>query len=91
MSFFITRFDPGAKYGGYNQFDCQHAIINKFVKDLLKKQVKQGLSMAYALLEEDGASSDSPVSSRSPATPLCCRRWVPCSVADSPKPFPVSD
>ena len=54
MSFFITRFDPGAKYGGYNQFDCQHAVINKFVKDSLKKQVKQGLSVAYALLEEDG-------------------------------------
>ncbi len=56
MSFFITRFDPGAKYGGYNQFDCQHAVINKFVKDSLKKQVKQGLSVAYALLEEDGAT-----------------------------------
>jgi GNAT superfamily N-acetyltransferase len=56
MSFCIARFDPGAKYGGYNQFDCQHAVINKFVKDSLKKQVKQGLSVAYALLEEDGAT-----------------------------------
>jgi|GEM_PF-2661671 len=56
MSFFITRFDPGAKYGGYNQFDCQHAVINKFVKDSLKKQVKQGLSVAYALLEDDGTT-----------------------------------
>jgi GNAT superfamily N-acetyltransferase len=56
MSFFIIRFDPGAKYGGYNQFDCRHTVINKFVKDSLKKQVKQGLSVAYALLEDDGAT-----------------------------------
>ena len=52
MSFVVTRFDPTAKYAGYNKFDCQHPRINKFVKDSLKKQVKQGLSVAYALLEE---------------------------------------
>lgn len=54
--FFITRFDPGAKYAGSNQFDCQHTVINKFVKVSLKKQVKQGLSVAYALLEDDGTT-----------------------------------
>ncbi|MYM82509.1 N-acetyltransferase [Duganella sp. FT50W] len=59
MSFVIARFDPSAKYAGYNQFDCQHQQINKFVKDSLKKQVKQGLSVAYALLEESqDANSD---------------------------------
>jgi GNAT superfamily N-acetyltransferase len=52
MNVVIERFDPAGKYAGYNQFDCQHALINKFVKDSLKKQVKQGLSVAYALLEE---------------------------------------
>jgi GNAT superfamily N-acetyltransferase len=52
MSFVISRFDPLAKYAGFNQFDCQHHRINKFVKDSLKKQVKQGLSVAYAILEE---------------------------------------
>lgn len=52
MSVVIARFDPSAKYAGYNQFDCQHPQINKFVKDSLRKQVKQGLSVAYALLEE---------------------------------------
>ena len=52
MSFVIARFDPSAKYAGFNQFDCQHNIINKFVKNSLKKQVQQGLSVAYALLEE---------------------------------------
>ena len=52
MSFVIARFDSAAKYAGYNQFDCQHPQINKFVKDSLKKQVKQSLSVAYVLLEE---------------------------------------
>ena len=52
MSFVITRFDPTVKYAGYNQFDCQHTLINKFVKDSLKKQVRQGLSVAYVLLEK---------------------------------------
>lgn len=52
MSFVIARFDSTAKYAGYNQFDCQHLQINKFVKGSLKKQVKQGLSVAYVLLEE---------------------------------------
>ena len=60
MNVVIERFDPAGKYAGYNQFDCQHALINKFVKDSLKKQVKQGLSVAYALLEEspDAHSAD---------------------------------
>jgi GNAT superfamily N-acetyltransferase len=53
MSFFIARFDPITKYAGYNQFDCENDLINKFVKGSLKKQVKQGLSIAYALLEEN--------------------------------------
>lgn len=52
MSFVVTRFDPAATYAGFNQFDCGHQVINKFVKSSLKKQVKQGLSVAYALLEE---------------------------------------
>lgn len=52
MSFVIARFDPAVKYAGFNQFDCQLHPVNKFVKDSLKKQVKQGLSVAYVLLEE---------------------------------------
>lgn len=52
IGFVIARLDPLAKYAGFNQFDCQHHRINKFVKDSLKKQVKQGLSVAYVLLEE---------------------------------------
>jgi GNAT superfamily N-acetyltransferase len=52
MGFVISRFDPLGKYTGFNQFDCQHHQINKFVKDSLKKQVKQGLSVAYAILDE---------------------------------------
>lgn len=52
MGFVISQFDPLVKYADFNQFDCQHHQINKFVKDSLKKQVKQGLSVAYAILEE---------------------------------------
>jgi GNAT superfamily N-acetyltransferase len=52
MSFVIARFDPLLKYAGFNQFDCQHPLINKFVKTSLKQQVKKGLSIAYVLLAE---------------------------------------
>jgi GNAT superfamily N-acetyltransferase len=52
VSFVIERFDPAKTYLGYKQFDCQHHQINRFVQHALKKQVKQGLSVAYALLEE---------------------------------------
>ena len=45
MSFVIARFDPAVKYAGFNQFDCQLHPVNKFVKDSLKKQVKQRLSV----------------------------------------------
>lgn len=52
MSFFIARFDPAMKYGAYKQFDCQYHAINKYVSDSLKRQVKLGLCVAYALLED---------------------------------------
>lgn len=52
MGWVIARFDPSINYLGLKQFDCQHHLINQFVKNSLKKQVKQGLSVAYALLEE---------------------------------------
>ena len=52
MNCVIARFDPAAKYAGFNQFDCGLPTINKFVRDSLKKQDRQGLSVAYALLEE---------------------------------------
>lgn len=54
MGFFISRFDPAQTYAGFNPFDCQHHAINTFVKGSLKKQVKQGLCVAYALLEASG-------------------------------------
>jgi GNAT superfamily N-acetyltransferase len=52
MTFVIDRFDPAVAYAGFNQFDCGHSVINKFVKDSLKKQVRNNLSVAYAILEE---------------------------------------
>ena len=52
MTFVIERFDAAKTYAGFNQFRCGQDAIDKFVKSSLKKQVRQGLSVAYAVLEE---------------------------------------
>ena len=38
-------------YGGRKQFDCGHAVIDKFVHDSLASQVKRQLSVAYVLTD----------------------------------------
>jgi len=53
MSIEFSLFDPAQKYGGRKQFDCGHAVINKFVHDSLVTQVKKQLSVAYVLTESD--------------------------------------
>lgn len=91
MGLVIARFDPSARYAGFNQFDCRHHQINKFVKDSLKKQVRQGLSVAYALLDEaqDGhpdrfvgfytiASHSIPLSALAGLQPGSLPRIIPC-------------
>ena len=51
MSVVITKFDPNLAYLGQKQFDCEHTVINKFVHQSLKAQVKKNLSVAYILLD----------------------------------------
>lgn len=53
MSIEFSLFDPGKTYGGRKQFDCGHAVINKFVRDSLVQQVKRQLSVAYVLTDSD--------------------------------------
>lgn len=58
MTFYIKHFDPAAKYTDFNKFSCNHPVIDKFVKSSLKKQVSQGLSVAYAVFEESKNNVD---------------------------------
>ncbi len=51
MTIFATQYDPALKYAGLKDFDCGHQAINRFVRSSLAKQVKQGLSAAYVLLD----------------------------------------
>lgn len=51
MSFVIEPFDPNKKYSDYNNFSCGHSVIDRFVRSSLRNQVRQGLSIGYALLD----------------------------------------
>ena len=51
MSIEFSLFNPAISYGGRKQFDCGHAVINKFVRDSLVSQVKRQLSVAYVLTD----------------------------------------
>jgi GNAT superfamily N-acetyltransferase len=53
MSIEFSLFDPALSYGGRKQFDCGHAVINKFVRESLVPQVKRQLSVAYVLTDSD--------------------------------------
>ena len=53
MSIVFSVFDQAQTYGGRKQFDCGHAVINKFVHDSLASQVKRQLSVAYVLTDSD--------------------------------------
>lgn len=56
MTVELSLFDPAKTYQGMKQFDCGHAVINKFVAGSLKQQVRNGLSVAYVLT--DSANND---------------------------------
>jgi len=51
MSIEFSYLDPSKVYSGRKQFDCEHAVINKFVHDSLVLQVKKNLSVAYVLTD----------------------------------------
>ena len=56
MSFELGIFDPEITYFEQKKFDCEHAVINKFVAGSLKQQVKKNTSVAYVLT--DPAAND---------------------------------
>lgn len=56
MSFELGIFDPEITYFEQKKFDCEHAVINKFVSSSLKQQVKKNTSVAYVLT--DPAAND---------------------------------
>lgn len=49
MTIELSLYDPALTYAGQKQFDCGHAVINSFVHNSLKSQVKKSLSVAYVL------------------------------------------
>jgi GNAT superfamily N-acetyltransferase len=51
MSFEISLYDPTQSYIGQKQFDCGNTVINSFVHNSLKPQVKKSLSVAYVLTD----------------------------------------
>ena len=51
MGFVLEVLDAGKTYTEQKNFDCNHAVINKFVHGSLKQQVKHGTSVAWVLLD----------------------------------------
>lgn len=56
MTIGLSLYDPALAYTGQKQFDCGHAVINAFVRNSLKPQVKKHLSVGYVLT--DAAQAD---------------------------------
>lgn len=55
MTIVFSKYDSSLTYQGQKKFDCGHAVINKFVRDSLKSQVKKGVCVAYALTDHSQA------------------------------------
>jgi hypothetical protein len=53
MTVKIERFDATKKYTDINKFDCNNSIVNKFVHNSLKSQVKAGTSVAWVLVDTE--------------------------------------
>lgn len=53
MNIKLALYNPEQSYTEQKKFDCGNAIINKYVHENLKKQVKQNLCVAYVLLDAD--------------------------------------
>ena len=51
MTIEISLYAPTLIYAEQKQFDCNHAVINAFVRNSLKPQVKKNLSVAYVLTD----------------------------------------
>lgn len=55
MNIASSLFDPTVKHPGLKDFDCGLDAINRFARHNLSKQVRQGVCVAYALLDTDDA------------------------------------
>lgn len=51
MTVHVSQYDVAHVYPDQKKFDCGHDIINRFVRDSLKSQVKKNLSAAYVLTD----------------------------------------
>lgn len=51
MRLAISSLDPLAVYADQKKFDCEHALINKFVASSLRQQVAKKLSAAFVLVD----------------------------------------
>lgn len=51
MTIGISPYDPALVYTGQKQFDCGHSVINAFVHNSLKPQIKKNLSVGYVLTD----------------------------------------
>lgn len=51
MTIVFSKYDPSLTYAGQRKFDCAHTVINKFVHDSLKSQVRKGVCVAYVLTD----------------------------------------
>jgi len=49
----LEIFDTNKIYKGQKEFDCNNSMINKFVYKSLKKKVKDHLTKAYVLLQDE--------------------------------------
>ncbi|AAY49472.1 GNAT family N-acetyltransferase [Xanthomonas campestris] len=56
MTVQLSHFDPDVTYALQKKFDCGVEVINNFVKNSLKQQVRKSLSVAYVLT--DASESD---------------------------------
>lgn len=53
MTLAISSLDPLALYADQKKFDCEHALINKFVAGSLRQQVAKKLSAAFVLVDTE--------------------------------------
>ncbi len=53
MTLELSLYNPALTYAGQKQFDCEHDLINAFVRNSLKPQVRKNLSVAYVLTDAE--------------------------------------
>lgn len=49
----LEGYDPNKTYYQQKKFDCSNPVINRFVSNGLKKQVRDSLSKCFVLLDQD--------------------------------------